>query len=73
MLKQMDLYEMISKWDTISQIKNYQNIKRKAEWIRIAGNKSLHSANQRIIVFMNEISAQTSLSYLKSIFEFFYK
>jgi hypothetical protein len=47
----------------------------KAESIRIAANESLHKrkGDKKVLVLLNQVRAQKTLSDLKYIFEFFYK
>lgn len=74
-LEQQDLFTIIDKWDSISEIRNYKDVRMKAESIRIAANESLHKrkGDKKVLVLLNQVRAQKTLSDLKYIFEFFYR
>jgi hypothetical protein len=68
----LELAAMVVQLYSQKKLKRHDDIIRKAEYIRKAGNESLH-AREKVSLIFNEMTAHIVIKDLKDIIEFFYK
>ena len=60
-------------WYKIKGLREYENIRKKVEFIRESGNRIMHNPkDKKVIQFNNERTAEAVLTNLKSVIEFLY-
>lgn len=59
-------------WDSEPLLKNKENYRKQANYIRMKGNDVLHEGDIKILELVNEMTARSVLNQLKDLIEFIY-